>query len=157
MSLRLYSREIKQLVEQTFLTLGLSQLFTFNLFHHIPLPFSYETSRNPIRFYFAQNVSYLKREQNIPGIFRILGKTFFLITQNWVNIGPLERYWNSLQRFCFEFFLIPYLLSGAGILVTKHILKDALLLKCLPRTNGKEVGKTQNQKVVANFMTFPMV
>ena len=53
-------------------------------------------------------------------------------------------------------------MSRAGILVTKYLLKkqllkDALLLKFLSRTNDKELGKTQNTKVVDNFKKFPMV
>ena len=41
--------------------------------------------------------------------------------------------------------------------VKKHLLKYALLLKCPPQTKGKELGKTQNRKVVDNFKTNPMV
>ena len=44
-----------------------------------------------------------------------------------------------------------------GILVTNPILKYALLLKRPPCTNGKELGKNQNKKVVENFKNFLMV
>ena len=69
----------------------------------------------------------------------------------------MERYGNSLQLCCFEFFVIPYHLFGEGILVTTHLLKDALLLKRLPRTNRKELGKNKNIKIVDNFNIFSMV
>ena len=47
-----------------------------------------------IGFYFSQNVSYLKKEQNILGIFRILGITF----RPLLETGQTLDHWKGLAN-----------------------------------------------------------